>query len=298
MPDNKLIYIINAPSFDPDSGGTIFMHELAHALNGLGEDAKLWPMAPIYKQGIRATIKNFLSPKPYLTDPDLDTPLATKADLKNQNAVVVYPEIVLGNPLGVKNVVRWLLYKPGDQHPYRFTENEMFFRVFEKADLVELTGGAPDLFLWKVNRSYQNEGRPDRKGTAFIVRKGHRKPRLPETEHPDAIDITGMSHAEVNDVFNRCDRFYSYDEATMYSQFAAICGCLSIIVPGEHKDREVWARNHELGRYGVAYGTEPAELEHARSTRDDLIALLREKEQAGLETVKHFVELTHGRFQK
>lgn len=296
MSGSGLVYIINAPSFDPDSGGTIFLHELAHTLNTLGEQARLWPMAPVFKQGIRARIKSAIRPPIFQCDPDLNTPLATKADLQRSDAVVIYPEIVLGNPLGIKNVVRWLLYKPGDQHPYRFTENEMFFRVFEKADMPEMTGGAPDLFLWKVNRSYRNENRSNRKGVAYIVRKGHRKPRLPETDHPDAIDIEGMTHEQINDVFNRCDRFYAYDEATMYSQFAAICGCLSIIVPGEHEDRAAWARNHELGQYGVAYGTTPSELDHAATTRDDLIALLEDKEKAGIETVKRFVTLTRARF--
>ena len=296
MTSSKLHYIVNAPSFNPDSGGTIFQHELVHALNELGETASLWPMKPIYWPGIRQTVKTALRPPVFEFNPDLNTPMATKADLKRANAVVVYPEIVLDNPLGIKNVVRWLLYKPGDQHPYSFTKDELFFRCFEKADMPELTGGAHDLFLWKVNRTYRNENRPDRKGVAYIVRKGHRKPRLAETEHPDAIDIDGMSHAQINDVFNRCDRFYSYDEATMYSQFATICGCLSIIVPGEHKDHADWVRNHDLGRYGVAYGTDPAELEHALSTRDKLFVALDEKERAGLDTVRRFVTLTKARF--
>lgn len=296
MAASSLHYIVNAPSFDPNSGGTIFLHELAHALNELGETASLWPMKPIYWPGIRETIKTTLRPPAFEVDPNLNTPVATKADLKRPNAVVIYPEIVLDNPLGIKNVVRWLLYKPGDQHPYSFTENELFFRCFEKADLPELTGGAHELFLWKVNRSYRNENRPDRKGVAYIVRKGHRKPRLPETEHPDAIDIDGMSHGEVNEVFNRCERFYSYDEATMYSQFAVISGCLSIVVPGDHKDRDEWVSHHDLYRYGVAYGTDPAELEYAKSTRDDLIAALAEKEAAGLDTVGDFVRLTQARF--
>lgn len=291
-----LRYIVNAPSFDPDSGGTIFMHELVHALNELGETAYLWPMARIFKRGWIMRCVDWFQPQPYRVNPELNTPLATKHDLKADNAVVIYPEIVLGNPLKVRHVVRWLLYKPGDQHPYRFTENEMFFRVFEKADLPELTGGAPDLFLYKVNRSYRNAHRPDRNGVCYTVRKGHRKPRIAETEDPEAIDIDGMSHEEINDVFNRCEVFYSYDEATMYSQFAVICGCLSVVIPGEHKNRKDWMRENELGRYGIAYGLDPEELAHARATQEQLVEFLKQKEQAGLETVKRFARLTKERF--
>jgi len=39
-----------------NSGGTIFLHELCHALNGLGETAYIWPMAPIFPQGIRTRV--------------------------------------------------------------------------------------------------------------------------------------------------------------------------------------------------------------------------------------------------
>jgi hypothetical protein len=297
-PDSdRFFYIVNAPTFDANSGGTIFLHELCHALNGFGETAYLWPMAPIFRQGIKSRVATFLKPPKYQRDQTLNTPMADKSMLSSDRAIMVYPEIVPDNPAGAKNIVRWLLYTPGDQHPYSFTDNEMFFRVFEKADMPELTGGADDLFLWKVNRSYRNENRPDRKGCCYITRKGHKKPRIPETEASDAIDIEGLSHEEINDVFNRCEVFYSYDEATMYSQFATICGCLSVIVPGEHNDRAEWARNHELGEFGVAYGQDPAELAHARSTRDDLIALLKRKEEAGLETVQNFIEKTQAHFK-
>ncbi len=276
------------------------MHELVHALNTLGEEAYLWPMAPVYKRGrFRGPLYRLLSwfsPAPYPVNPDLNTPLAAKADLRAPDVVIVYPEIVLGNPVGIKNVVRWLLYKPGDQHPYKFTDNEMFFRVFEKADLPEITGGAPDLYLYKVNRTYRNENRPNRKGACYIVRKGHRKPRIPQTEDATTINIEGLTHAEVNDVFNRCETFYSYDEATMYSQFAVVSGCKSVVVPGEHESRKDWARVNELGQYGIAYGLTPSERSHAHTTRAQLIALLEHKEEAGLETVKRFITLTKDRF--
>ncbi|MEM9433518.1 MAG: hypothetical protein AAGA12_06305 [Pseudomonadota bacterium] len=289
---------MNAPDFNPDSGGAIFLHELVHALNELGETAYLWPMAPIFKERRRVRLKKVFFPPKFVRNPALNTPLARKDYLEDPNSVAIYPEIVPGNPMGTPNVVRWLLYKPGDQHPYSFTDNEMFFCDFEKADMPELTGGAPLLYLWKINRAYRNEGRTDRKGVCYIVRKGQKKPRIPETETAEAIDIDGMSHAQINDIFNRCEVFYSYDEATMYSQFAALCGCLSIVIPGEYETREDWVKQHVLGKYGIAYGSDPQEIAHARATVDQLVQLLEEKEQSGLETVKEFIQLTRARFAK
>lgn len=292
---DKRNYIVYTFSWDENIGGVIFMHNLVHELNRLGERAFLWKGAPIYNRGRRQRLRNWLRPQPMLTNPLLDTPIAHRRDL-SADSIVIYPELVQGNPLKARNVVRWLLYKPDLLHPSSFGPDEMFFRAGAMSDVPDITGGAPDLHLWKINPAYRNENRPDRKGICYMVRKGKDKPRIPETEAPDAIRIDGLSHAEINDIFNRCDTFYSYDEATMYSQFAAICGCTSVVVPGMFASREEWAGQHPNGRLGIAYGTDPAELDHARATRHLLLQDLQRKEEESLETVRNFVTLTRRRF--
>ena len=149
------------------------------------------------------------------------------------------------------------------------------------------------MFLWKINDTYRNENRPGRKGACYIVRKGMDKPRIAETEDGAAIKIDHLSHDEINDIFNRCAVFYSYDEATMYSQYAAMCGCLSIVIPGDHPSRADWAAKHDLYQYGIAYGL--GDTEHALATLDRVPEMVARKEQAGLDTVKQFVRLTRDR---
>lgn len=288
-------YIIVTWPWSETKGGVIFLHQLAHTLNELGEKALLWHIGPIVPLGLRGKLRYWRERGPMTTHPDLNTPVATRRDL-TKDSIVVYPELLPGNPLKAKNVVRWLLYKPGLRHPYEFGPDEMFFRVDEIMDLPEVTGGAPDLNLWKINPVYRNENRPDRKGVCYLVRKGDQKPRIPETEFADAIQVDGMSHEKMNEVFNRCDTFYSYDEASMYSQFAGIAGCTSIVVPGLFGSREEWAAQHPNGLYGIAYGNSPSELEHARATRDLMIKNMRNREAEGVDTVRRFVELTKQRF--
>ena len=82
----------------------------------------------------------------------------------------------------------------------------------------------------------------------------------------------------------------------MYSQFAVLSGCLSIVVPGEYPDRATWNKQHDLSINGIAYGDTSDEIAHALATRDKLLEQLETKEQAGLETVKNFVALTYERF--
>jgi hypothetical protein len=285
----ELNYVVYTPSFNPNNGGTIFLHKLVHALNARGERAWLWPMPRLYSRGKRSQIKELFRKPPFKTSAELNTPVATKAQL-TPNTVVVYPELVLGNPLKARHVARWLLYTPGKRHPYSFGDDEMFFRVDEFADLPEVTGGATDLFLWAVNRTYRNEQRPGRKGACFIVRKGDKLPRHPLTS--DAIQIDGMSHAEINDVFNNCEVFYSYDDATMYTQYAAVCGCLSVVLPSGDTSRDGMLANHMLGRYGIAYGLDEASIAHARATQHKVIDLLIEREREGERSVDHFIEKT------
>lgn len=293
MSSTGINYIVLAPTYNENSGGTIFQHELTHALNMRGEKAGLWPQPAIYEPGLRARIREKLRPKPYLRNPNLNTPMATAKDV-GPNTVVVYPEVIRDNPVKAPHVVRWLLYTPGKRHPYSFGPDDMFFRVDEFADLPEITGGATDLFLWKLNRSYRNEGRPDRKGACFIVRKGGHIPRHPLTE--DAIQIDGMSHAEINDVFNRCEVFYSYDDATMYSQYAAIAGCLSVVLPSGDDARDGMLADHMLGRYGIAYGLDDDKIAHAKATQDKVLPLLEEREAEGQRSVDRFIAMTKERF--
>lgn len=293
--ENKKNYIIYTFPWNENNGGVIFMHNLVHELNRMGERAFLWKGAPIYKRGRRERLRNWLRPKPMLTNPLLDTPVAHLRDL-SADSIVIYPELVRGNPLKARHVVRWLLYKPGLLHPFSFGSDEMFFRAGGMSDVLEITGGAPDLYLWKINPAYRNENRPNRRGVCYMVRKGKDKPRIPETEALDAIQIDGLSHAETNEIFNRCSTFYSYDEATMYSQFAAICGCTSVVVPGMFNSRKEWAGQHSNGRFGISYGIHPTELDHARTTAPLLLEDLQRKEEESLETVRNFVNLTRQRF--
>lgn len=291
----KLDYVVYAPSWDPDNGGGMFMHELVHALNRRGARAGLWPMADMrtgLRLKVRLAVERMIGRGPaYKVNPSLDTPVARRSDL-GRHTIAVYPEITLGNPLKRRNVVRWLLYTPGVVHPYAFGKDDLFFCVDRMFDLPEVTGGAPELFFYRINPAYRDEGRPDRSGTCFMVRKGFDKPRIPQTE--GALQIDGLPHEEIAKIFNRCEVFYSYDEATFYSQFAAICGCLSVVVPGRYRTREEWTANYQIARHGIAYGLD--DLEHARATRHLVLDLLREREQAGEATVDRFIDLTRARF--
>ena len=285
-------YVICAPSFSEENGGSMFLHALADGLNALGETAAISPMPPIRRPPLRTRLRRaFQSRPPFRLSGAPGTRLARRADLLATPSVV-YPEVVLGNPLRARNVVRWLLYRPGLRNPYRFGPDELFFAASEACDLPDITGGAPRLFLWQRHPAYRDHGRTDRAGACFLVRKGDAKPRIPETE--GAIQIDGLSHEEVAQVFNRCDTFYSYDEATMYSLYAALCGCLSIVVPGRFASHDDYTVQRPIARYGVSYGFD--HLDHARATAGLVPGNLAALQAEGQESLRAFIGRTRDAF--
>jgi hypothetical protein len=78
----------------------------------------------------------------------------------------------------------------------------------------------------------------------------------------------------------------SYDPYTMYSSFAAMCGCLSVVVPEEGVLKDDWYPDPE-DRYGMAYGFD--DLANAEQTRHLVLPRLKAQEQSANESVRAFV---------
>ncbi len=87
-------FVVAAPDYSERSGGIVALHRLCDRLALLGYEAEIWPLGGVGR-----------------TNPDWQTPVSLHPAV--DEAVVVYPETVSGNPLGAPHVVRWLLNRPG-----------------------------------------------------------------------------------------------------------------------------------------------------------------------------------------
>jgi hypothetical protein len=90
-------YYIDAPAYRRTSAGIRVMHLLCHALNSIGEEAYVYPTE---------------------TNPTLNTPLVTpeisaRHKAAGREPIVVYPEVVPGNPRKAASVVRYVLNRAG-----------------------------------------------------------------------------------------------------------------------------------------------------------------------------------------
>ncbi|MHA2716231.1 hypothetical protein ACXZ7B_16275 [Vibrio owensii] len=224
----------------------------------------------------------------FKTNGDFNTPIADVFD--KDNDVVIYPDNILGNPLGAKNIVRWYLHTPGrfTHNLATFGKNELYFKF---DDGLVRDFDAPDAKLSKtilnilhIPACYKNVNNKDRAGYAYSVRKGIGK-KL--DSHPsDAICIDGLDHDEIAEIFNNVEFFVSYDVYSAYSTFAVISGVKSIVIPERNVSRNQWYPDID-NQLGIAYGFN--DLDRAMLTVPNKLKLLEKKEEASRNNVKKFI---------
>jgi hypothetical protein len=223
----------------------------------------------------------------------LHTPEARYRDL--YGAIVIYPEVVSGNPLGSKRVVRWLLHRPGfHSGKIDYGEDDLFFYYQSAFNDPKYNKDSDNVLrtVWVRNDIYTQKNHSSRSKTCYTLRKSKERDILHDLT--DWVLIDGLSHEEISKIFNECKYFISYDLYTMYSVYAAMCGCISIVVPIDGLSKEAWIPEPER-RYGIAYGED--DIEFAIRTRNLLLEQLDRQEATNLETVKLFIEKTNKRYE-
>lgn len=301
----ELEFVIVAPDYHGKSGGGIVLHQLCHLINDVGGTAwlvpllesrlvspfdrlnRLWPGVGDLYAHWRARRAPWLQRNSALkTRVFKDIPsIPSREDI-----VVVYPEIVAGNPLGARHVARWVLHEPGfHTGNIFFCRGEVQFAFSHRFAPVRASGIEIAPFLLDIYAVPWDlfEAAPcmSRKGTAYAVRKGKGKPIVHDLA--DSVLIDHLEQSEIADVFKRVERFISYDTHTMYSAFAVIAGCDSIVVPDAGVSMDEWCPD-EAGRAGIAYGFD--DIPRARATRDLLLSELRTQDARNLFSVQRFID--------
>jgi hypothetical protein len=284
-------FLIYAPPYDELSGGAIVLHKLCFLLNSMGYKSSIWPY--FHNDSLTKRLKRMIGLRrrgkknSYRLSSHYPNNLAKNSDL-NKSTVVIYPEVIAGNPLNHDKIIRWFLHKPGfHTGTIDFGDNELYFFFDQHSNDSDINSNNDNkLSVVSVNPEYKDLELSGRNGSCYIMRKGHDRSTVHNLNN--SIKIDGKSHKEIAQIFNQSEFFYSYDEMTMYSQFAALCGCTSIIIPENYNCRQDWVNNHPIGKYGVAYGEE--DIEHARSTQHKLRNYFDELEEKSKEEVIQFIQ--------
>lgn len=266
-------YVIFAPSLKINSGGVTVLHLLCDYINRLGYEAYLWP-----------SDNNFDT---FLTNAKYKISLANY-EILSSKFIAIYPEIIIGNPLNAKYVVRWILNKPGVLGGDGNFGNDDLLFYYSKS----FTNGQKNVNYLQIIELYGdmfNNKNLKRSGSCYVMRKGKNRKIIHDlNESIEIIDSTPSQ--ELVEIFNKTKYFYSYDYATFLSIQAALCGCISIVVPFEGTSANQWMSLSETRKFGIAYGEE--NIEHAVETMHLVRPQLKNLEQQFLNNVKNFIEHT------
>lgn len=273
-------FIIKAFDYNAGSGGVIVLHKLADVLSNLGQQVYLLCDSTFAKSSATC-----------ISESESETLLSN-----NEDIIVIYPEVIKGNPLKAKNIVRWCLYKPGINGGEKIYANEehvfTYRREFVKDTIYK---DKPVLFTFvsKTDKFY-DQGL-ERNGTCFLYRKGYKI----HSNHMEGyyIDMDTVKYKNQIDsylleTFNKFEKFISYDAFTYYSIIASMCGCISLVIPDPSLPKESFYSG--FTKYGIGYGLD--EEERAIQTRHFVKPHIESLYQESMETVYNFIDYCKNHF--
>lgn len=208
----------------------------------------------------------------------------------SEDTIVVYPDVIYGNILKAKNIVRWLLYFNRFRNDVNaYCKDDLFFCYREIFNDYQLNPECRMLYFQNFDFDlYKQINYGERFGCCYVVRKGKNRNDLPENFNGPVID--NWSEEDKVKAMNKYKVCYFYDTQTFYTAIAAVCGCIPIIVmePGKIKEDYLGSGEYPLG---VAYGDTINEIEYAEKTRDDCVNYLKQFDNNSIEMAENFVRI-------
>ena len=216
---NNRIVVENC-GWHPCSGGIRVMNYLAALIHSIGH-----PVA--------------------VTSPCFYNPLIPVVGTCEPDDIVVYPEIVSGNPKGGSKVVRYLLYFP----IFRYTDPRdcpvVYMPAFMESCRAAFDGPIGDDDIVELpNINYGEWLFPEPKTIEAILFTGKRNCKeLPDI--PGIVDIRGegdlwFQRQRTISLLRRASRLYTMDHYTVLEGEADLCGCQVFRVHGPKDFRRIY----------------------------------------------------------
>jgi hypothetical protein len=144
--------------------------------------------------------------------------------------IVIYPEIVTGNPMRARYVVRWLLNAPGYLGGTReLADSELVFTWSRQYANIEHI-----LEVDIIERELFCPGTKLRDGDRYYVGKGLQRGAAlcPLTEGLEEITPSyPPTRSGLADMLQRTRNLYLYDDHTSLSLEGILCGCRVVLLP-------------------------------------------------------------------
>lgn len=173
----------------------------------------------------------------------------------NPDFVAIYPEIVKGNPLGAKTVVRYILAKPGEMAlhgepgPTEFDKND---KMYSFSRFIYPADNNHTMFLPAIDTNlFRDKGNKVRTKKCVFVGKGENT-----FVHPkECIEFDrrfARDQESLCNFLNECEVMYCYDFRTAMTEVARLCGCRVVIIPSRYTKQQF--QNYEPGMNGISWG--------------------------------------------
>jgi hypothetical protein len=198
-------FTIYAPNYNDKSGGAWVLHFLCDQLNKIGHESTVF----IYEES-------------QIVNPEFNTPIGHTED-----SVVVYPEIIVNNPLNATKVVRYLLNKEGALQKMMIDWGDTDYPLtYSKA----FRDDCESLFYPNCDLAMFYDNGQERTQNAFYIGKGEITGDCPKL---DCFEITRSfppTKQELADVLRKTKILFSYDGLSATNIDAALCGCLPYLL--------------------------------------------------------------------
>jgi hypothetical protein len=176
-------------------------------------------------------------------------------------SIAIYPEIIQGNPIGSKTVVRYILAPLGEMAlinqgiatpgPSYYPKTDLLYS-FSK--LIYATDDAHTMFLPIIDTHIFKDQHRERTKTCVMFGKQPNKGLHPA----DSIVIDRQFAADqsaLSDTLNECKMMYVYDHRTAMTEVARLAGCSITIFPSVYSKEQFSL--YEPGMNGITWGDEP-----------------------------------------
>lgn len=262
------VFYIACPNYTELSSGVRCLYILSHHLNRLG---------------YRAFVTGAGAPA-HLLAPRIGLPLIKVNRAQGLDDIVVYPEVVAGNPLEGRKVVRYLLNKPGHFNSIRWDDGSLpvfldhglgmqgyddmdFFAHFAEEFRPEGLRSF-HLALPLVDQTIYRERSPQPRRRGFILYSHRHAPvlsALPDWVSPYTIVSieNPRSAAELAALYQEHEALVLW-ERTAAGTEAVQCGCPVIVIPGPDFDPGPILRRYRGN--GFVIGWDEAGLKRAQQT--------------------------------
>ncbi|HEC74401.1 MAG TPA: hypothetical protein ENI26_08515, partial [Methylophaga aminisulfidivorans] len=281
--NTNIPYVIYASNYEQKYAGVRALHHLCHALNQLGQEAYI----------VGCSITNNKLQTPFLTQSELSRMISVGV-----NPIVVYPEVVHGNPLDSSSVVRWILNTPGHiGGDKQFDSDEQLFCYSQ--DFVPSEMSALNLRVPVIDQSiFNNTDNPHddkRQGTCFYANKyliaGY-KLTDDVRESVSLCQDVKLTRTELAAILRKSELMYCYEPSALMTE-AKLCGCPVVMIDTPYLNPEL---EIDIKGYGISFGTAPEDIDEAKRTVHKESEIYDQVISDSWSDIIRFVETTQAHF--